>query len=112
MPWLDARIPVRLGNVGDARDSDALLVEGETAPPRAPSALFTPNRAAHLPGCACCVPRTGAARALADLFTRRAHGAIEFRAVVAVAASEVGETEVVEALRLDPVASARFRLLP
>ena len=105
---IDARVPVRFGDAADARDGDAVLAEGATAP--GPSASFTAQAGLHAAGCACCTPRSMAAVALADLFTRRARGAVEFRSVLVVTTSEAGRAAVADALRTDPVASARYRL--
>ena len=105
---IDARIPVRFGSTLDVRDGDAMLAEGEAAS-MCPSASFTADGGSHGPGCACCTPRSMAALALADLFTRRARGNVEFQSVLAVTSSEAGRAAVTEALRSDPVASARYR---
>lgn len=106
----DARIPVRFGDTLDAQDGDAVLAEGHAGAPSS-SAAFTVSESMHVPGCACCTPRSMAALALADLFTRRARGHVEFRSVLAVTSSEAGRTAVTDALRFDPVASARYRLV-
>lgn len=103
---IDARVPLRFGAPEDARPCEAILSEGMQP---GYGATFDVTPGLHLSGCPCCVKRSGAALALADLFTRRARGAIEFRSVLVVA-SEAGRMAVLEALQSDPVASARFRL--
>ena len=108
---IDARIPVRFGVAKDARAGDAVLSEGEGALGPQPAAAFTVQPGRHAAGCACCGPRSAAALALADLFTRRARGSVEFRSVLAVAKSEQGAAAIRDALQSDPVASARFRLI-
>lgn len=97
MRW-DARVPVRFGPASDAGEGDWVLREG-----------LGWGAATHGADCACCAPRSPAALALADLFTLRARGGAEFRAVLVVA-SGAGEAAVRAALQSDPVASARFRL--
>lgn len=73
---------------------------------------FLPVPGAHVPGCACCVARGPAAVALDRLFQRRARGEVGFfRRVVVVTATAEGDMEVWSALRNDPLASARFRLV-
>jgi hypothetical protein len=112
MAWaIDARIPVRLGALADAADDDAVLVEGSLPACAHPAERFDPAPPGHAPGCACCVPRSGAARALDRLFQRRARGEGPFfRRVLAVTATPEGDVEVSSALRDDNLASARFRL--
>ncbi len=112
MTWsVDARVPVVLAGFSEIGEGDAALVEGE---PRQVGDRegFVPVPGAHAPGCACCVARGPAAVALDRLFQRRARGEIGFfRRVVAVTATAEGDMEVWSALRNDPVASARFRLV-
>ena len=110
MVRIDARVPVRFGTAEDADTGDAVLFEGEGTPASQLAAQFTVQPGIHAAGCACCLPRSGAALALAELFTRRARGGAEFRSVLAVATSEGGRAAIVDALQSDPVASARFRL--
>lgn len=110
MAWsVDARVAVRFGGVGDAGEGDALLVEGGV-----PDGLTGEGfevSVGHVAGCACCVPQSAAAAALARLFQRRARGEVPFfRRVVAVTATEAGDMAVWAAIRSDAVASARFRL--
>lgn len=107
---IDARVPVRFGSTLDIQNGDAMLTEGQTAT-LCPSASFTASAGVHPAGCACCTPRSLAALALADLFTRRARGSVEFRSVLAITSSEAGRAAVADALRFDPVASARYRLI-
>jgi len=97
---LDARVPVVFGPAEAAAPGDAVLREGED---------FTPD-SGHAPGCACCVARTEAGRALAALLHARARDKIPFfRRVVVVLATEAGRAAVEGALANDPVASACFR---
>lgn len=112
MAWtIDARVPVRLGAAADAAEGDAVLLEGSLAAGAHPAERFEPAFSGHVPGCACCTPRSGAARALDRLFQRRARGEVPFfRSVLAVTATPEGDLEVWSALRDDPLASARFRL--
>ena len=102
--WMDARLPVRFGALESRRPGEAVLSDGAEA--AAPVAYFQVG-AGHAPGCACCVPMTGAAAALAGLFRERATGPM-FSGVLAVVGPE-GEVAVRAALATDRVASARFR---
>ena len=109
MAWsLDARIPLRLGTLADAGVDDAVLVEGAGKPARA----FESFDAAHAIGCACCGARSPVAIALDRLFQRRVRGQIDFfKSVVAVTTTADGDLAVWAAVRNDPVASARYRLV-
>ncbi len=105
----DGRIEVVLG--GAAREGDAVLLEGEGALPAGAGARFSVAAGGHAIGCACCVPRSDAGRALGRLFLARARGEVGmFARVVAVVTSEAGRAAVVVAVEGDVVASARFRL--
>lgn len=95
----DARVPVRFGLASEAGEGDWVLHE----------ALDWAQPSEHGAACACCVPRSPAALALADLFTQRARGTAEFKRVLVVA-GEGSQAAVRAALLGDPVASARFRL--
>ena len=115
MGWsVDARVPVRFGTFAEVGDGEAVLVEG--AAPCVAAESFVATGAldlapGHVPGCACCVQRSGAGVALARLFERRARGETGFfRAVVAVTTTPEGRSAVEAALAGDIVASARFRL--
>lgn len=107
---LDARLPVRFGAVADARQGDALLLpHGAEAPPGWPAAVLEAGPA-HPAGCACCMPRNAAARALGALFLRGARGeAAPFRAVLAAVGPE-DWAGVRAALEADPLVSGRYRL--
>ena len=108
MMFVDARLPVRFGPIDGRKPDEAVLTDGDhdAAPP---FARFSPE-AGHAVDCLCCLPRSGAARALADLFRARAVGqGPPFRGVLAVV-GPTGETAVRAALADDPVASGRFRL--
>ena len=105
MVWMDARLPVRFGALESRRQGEAVLSDGAEA--AAPVAYFEAGAAGHAPGCACCVPMTGAAAALSALFRERATGPM-FSGVLAVVGPE-GEAAVRAALATDRVASARFR---
>ncbi|MGI3778768.1 MAG: hypothetical protein ACRYGC_15875 [Janthinobacterium lividum] len=105
----DGRIPVVIG--GAAGEGDAVLVEGDGALPAGAAARFTLAAGGHAIGCACCVPRSDAGRALGRLFLARARGEVAaFARVVVVAASEEGRAAVEAAVGGDVVASARFRM--
>ena len=112
MSWIDARVPVRFGALGDATEGDALLLEGEmVAPPGFPSAHFVRTASEHPAGCACCLPRSAASLALNELFQARARGAVPFfRRVLAVTPSAEGEMELWAAVQGDPIVSGRFRI--
>jgi hypothetical protein len=100
MIMTDARVPVVIGPAVAAAAGDAVLREGED---------FTPA-AGHAAGCACCVGRTEAGRALAALLHARARNKVPFFSrVLVVLASEAGRAAVEGALANDPVASACFR---
>ncbi len=106
--FIDARLPVRFAPLADRTPGEALLTDGsnEAAPPLARFSL----QAGHTPDCLCCLPRSGAALALARLFRERAVGQGEpFRGVVAVVSPE-GEAAIRVALATDPLVSGRFRL--
>jgi hypothetical protein len=112
--FLDARVKLRIGTVGDAGPADALLVEGEGgAPASVPHARFVlPDATAHAVGCACCMPRGPVAEALSLLFLQRVRGEVpHFTEIVAVPAGAEGEAAIRAALQNDPVVSARFRLV-
>ena len=110
----DDRIPLRFGSTPQGGPDVALLLEAERAPLRtgfAAVAVYTAGFARHRPSCRCCGGRDGAGLALAQLFLARARGeAPAFTAVAVVAKTEAGRAAVAEALRSDPLASARFRL--
>jgi hypothetical protein len=100
MIMTDARVAVVFGAAEAAVPGDAVLREGED---------FMPD-AGHVAGCACCVGRTAAGRALAALLHARARDQIPFfRRVLVVLASEAGRAAVEGALANDPVAAACFR---
>ncbi len=105
----DGRIPVVIG--GAAGEGDAVLLEGDGALPAGTAARFTLAGAGHAIGCACCMPRSDAGRALGRLFLARARGEVAaFGRVVVVAASDEGRAAVEAAVGGDVVASARFRM--
>jgi hypothetical protein len=108
---LDARVPVVIAALDAAGSDDAVLLEGDIRPPPGmASASFHPRQSQTAP-CACCAIRGAAGRALAELLQARARGRVKFfRRVVAVAATEAGRAEIVDALTNDPVASSCFRL--
>ena len=106
----DGRIPVLLAGREAVGPGDAVLLEGDGAFPAGVAARFS-AAGGHGIGCACCVPRSDAARALARLFLARARGEVAlFRRVVAVTASPAGQAAVTAAVTGDVLASARFRL--
>jgi len=106
---IDARIPVRLGELADAGEGDALLLSSGVPPPGWPAEVMSPGAPGHAAGCLCCQPRNAAAQALGALFLRRARGEVGwFRRVLAV----IGPAEaamVHDALETDPLVVARFR---
>ena len=107
---IDARIPVRIGELADAGEGDALLLPPNMPPPSGRPFEAMPGGApGHAAGCGCCQPRNAAAQALGALFLRRARGEVGwFRRVLAV----TGPTEaalVHAALETDPLTMARFR---
>lgn len=108
MIWLDARLPIRFGALDSRQGDEAVVTDGPRA--AAPAAFFATTEAGHIPGCACCVPRSGAAAALGTLFRERATTAgPPFRGVLAVVGA-AGEAAIRAALDGDPVVSARYRL--
>jgi hypothetical protein len=108
---LDARVPVIFGRLEQAEPRDAVLREGEALARDGASAAFQLDTG-HSPGCACCLPRSAAGRALAALLQDRARGKVAFfTRVVAVTATQAGRAAVESALAADPVASACFRLV-
>jgi hypothetical protein len=109
MMFIDARVPLRFGPLASRTADEAVMLDSDL-PAEAPVARFNPARGGHAPDCACCVPRSAAAAALAALFRERAvgHGP-PFRGVLAVVGPD-GEAAVREALANDPVAAGRYRL--
>jgi hypothetical protein len=104
----DSRIAVRFAEV--AEDGAAALIEG-AGPTAGPVAHFTLPVAAHVIGCACCLPRGPVAVAFGRLFLARARGEVGFfDEVVAVTHSQAGAAAVRAALEDDVVTRARFRL--
>ena len=93
----------------DAGADEAVLVEGAEEPA---ARAFERFDAEHAIGCACCGARSPAATALDRLFQRRVRGQIDFfKGVVAVTTTAEGDLAVWAAVRNDPVASARYRLV-
>ena len=110
MMRIDARLPLRFGPLESRAAHEAVLLDHDAPAPQ-PAAWFTPAQVDHPNDCACCVPRAGAALALAALFRDRAVGqGAPFQGVVAVVGVE-GEAAVRAALESDPVVSGRYRLL-
>jgi hypothetical protein len=99
------------GTAANIGPGDAVLLEGDAAPPEGPpNARYRPDAIGHAPGCACCRSRTGAAEALRLLFLARALGGQEFQRVVALTITAPGRDAVSRALAEDVFAAARFRL--
>lgn len=97
---MDMRVPVVIGDAADLAEGDVVL-----AIPR--------DQGGHVPGCSCCGVRGAAALALGNLFLARARGeAPWFSQVIATCADPVTEIALREALANDPIAAARFRLVP
>ncbi len=102
----DLRIPVVFGDLADAGPQDAVLAEGDL--PGA-AAHFVPG-SGHAPGCACCVARGEAGRALAWLLHARARGEVPFfTRVVAVVTTDAARADIRSALASDPIASTCFK---
>ena len=103
------KLALRFGMASEAGPEDALLLEGRGAD--APGqAWFTVPATGHAIGCACCLPRNEAGRALGRLLLARARGEGPFfRNVVAVVRTEAGRAAVEDALRRDPIAVAWFK---
>ena len=95
--------------MAEAGGGTALLVEGGGAPDGIAAESFEGE---HVVGCSCCGARSPAAVALDRLFQRRVRGQVEFfTGVVAVTSTAEGDLAVWAAVRNDPVASARYRLV-
>jgi hypothetical protein len=109
--FLDARIPVVfVSGLSEAGAEDALLVEGEGPAPDGMAVARFVVGGDHALACACCTGRSGAARALSELFLGRARGqGAFFKRVCVVSASVEGRDAVVEALGGDVLASGWFR---
>ena len=88
---IDARVPVEIGGV-DAPGTVRLAI---------------PDLPVHDAGCACCFPRSAAARALSGLFTARGRGSLPWFDRVVVAPSDTAAVEA--ALAEDPLIAAWFR---
>ena len=107
--YIDARLPVRFGLMDSRAPGEALLLDCDIAAEE-PLARFTTGPTQHAIDCACCVPRSGAATALAMLFRARAIGqGPPFRGVLAVVDHD-GEAAVRAALEQDPMVAGRYRL--
>lgn len=111
--FIDARVPVVFGAIGDAGPEDALLVEGDATIPEGRVAVrLMPEPTAaqavrHEVGCVCCVPRSAAGSALAGLFLARGRGDVAFfRRVMAVTADPAA---ILAAIEGDMLASGWFR---
>ena len=107
--FIDARVPVVFGEIGDARPDDALLIEGDAPAPagRIFVRLMGGAEPSHLTGCLCCVPRSAAGAALAGLFLARGRGDVAyFRRVFAVT---VDPAAILRAIDEDMLASGWFK---
>ncbi len=91
---MDERVPVLLGDAGQAGADDLVLA----LPP-----------AGHAIGCACCVARDPLGVALAGAFVARARGQRAFFRRVLVLAPPTEAKRIAAALEADPVSRARFR---
>lgn len=114
MTWsLDARTPVRLLDAATEAPPGAVVLAEDGAPLPAGAArverFATPVETPHPIGCACCQPRNPVSIALDRLFLARVREGLEFREVVAVAATGAGRAAVAAALQGDSVTVARFR---
>jgi hypothetical protein len=114
MTWsLDARTPVRLlDSPADAPPGAVVLAEdGAALPTRAGRVerYATPVETPHPIGCVCCQPRNPVSIALDRLFLARMRDGLEFREVLALAATAAGRAAVAAALEGDSVTVARFR---
>ena len=97
MRFLDARVPVVIAERPETA-GDLLFEVPES------------EATGHADGCACCLPRTAAARALTALFTDRARGRVRwFDRVVACCPTASAEAALHAALAEDPLAAAWFR---
>ena len=104
---IDARLPVRFGPLASRQPDEAVLTDAATLP-AGPAQRFdaVPQHAAD---CACCMPRSAAALAMAALFRARVVGqGAAFRGVLAVVGPD-GARAVRAALEADPLVSGRFR---
>jgi hypothetical protein len=108
--WIDARVPVVFGAIGDAGPDDALLLDGEMAAPdgRIVARLSGAPTPAHVAGCVCCAPQSEAGSALASLFLKRGRGEVgHFRRVLAITDNR---DAVIAAVQGDVLASGWFRI--
>lgn len=109
----DDRIPVRFVITPPTGSGVALLFEAGRPRPASglATAAFTPGSPRDHIGCRCCLERSGAARALGQLYLASARGEVPpFSAVAVIARTEAGRDAVADALSADPLARARFRL--
>lgn len=108
--WIDARIPVRFGDLHTRSDAEAVLTDMRPSGPGAWG--YIPAAASYAVDCTCCTPRNAAAVALGALFRNRAMGTgTPFRGVLAAVGPQA-EAMVRAALENDPVVVARFRATP
>ena len=106
----DSRIPVVFGQQPGPEDA-ALVEEGVAAPAAGYALRFAAAKPGHGVGCICCVARSPAAEALAQLFRARVTGAAPYFIRVVVVASAAGEAALRAALAQDALAQARYRAL-
>jgi hypothetical protein len=107
--FTDLRIPVIFGDLSEAGPQDAVLAEGGALVHAGATAAFQPGTG-HAPGCACCVPRGEAGRALAWLLHARARNQVPFfTRVIAVVETDAGRADIRSALEADPIASTCFK---
>ncbi len=109
--FLDARIPVVFAaDLSEVGPDDALLLEGDVPAPKGAAFARFVVGGEHAPSCACCTGRSGAARALSELFLARARGqGVFFKRVCVVSPSAEGRDGVVAALSGDVLAAGWFK---
>ena len=105
---IDARIPLRFGDLASRTADDAVLRDADIA-----SDAPGPRSAdrSHPTACPCCLPRSRAAEALAQLFRGRATGQGRWFTAVLAVLGPAAQAEVRAAVANDPLVSARFRLV-
>jgi hypothetical protein len=105
----DMRIPIVMGDRPEPADA-VLVEEGLEMPETGYAVRFVPGKPGHGLSCVCCTLRGPVADALGRIFRERATGVAPFFKRVVILASPSGEDAVREAVAMDVVSAARYRV--